>query len=1030
MLQCASIASRRPLVLFSFLVGFACPATAAADARMSESYGKLPLHFEPNRGQTQEDVRFLSRGPGYSLYLTAGEAVLVLAKTSPEQKAKSIALRMSLVGADRKSLVSGIEELPGKANYFIGKDQSKWRTNVPTFAKVHYSEVYPGIDLVYYGNQRQLEYDFVVKPGADPKKIVLGFKGTDKLEIDAQGDLVLHAPRGAIRQKKPIIYQEIDGTRREIAGSYVRKGANRVGFKVAAYDASRPLVIDPIVLSYSTYLGGTGNDYGSGIAVDAEGNTYVAGLAASADFPVTAGSMQPAFGGAGDAFVTKLNPTGSGLVYSTYLGGSGHEHAEKIAVDANGNAYVTGHTRSSDFPTTAGAFQTLAGGEDDVFVAKLDPTGSGLVYSTYLGGSGIDFGLAIAVNATGNVHVTGYTNSPNFPTTAEAVQRTPGGGYDAFVTQLDPAGSGAVYSTYLGGSGQDYGRGIAVDASGNAYTAGSTDSSNFPATPGAYRSNFAGGFDDPFVTKLNAAGALVYSTYLGGSSNDRASGIAVDASGYAYIVGTTLSLDFPTTLGAFQPVYGGGDYDGYVIKLDPTGSALVYATYLGGLELDYGQGIAVDTRGNTYVTGTTYSANFPTTAEAFQRAYGGGSDAFVTQLDPTGSALVYSTYLGGTGEDWGSHITLDSSQSPNAYVAGYTDSINFPVSNAYQAAYGGGPRDAFVAKIADTASPPPGSTPFTGTPIAVPGAFEAENFDRGGEGVAYHDNVPGNAGGQYRTSEDVDIIVSSDPEGGGYVVNNFETGEWLAYTINVQASARYDIELRASSAFSNSAFHVEIDGVNVTGTISVPNTGSWNAFQWVGKTGITLSAGQHVLKIVTDQQYFNLNAVRVTATPASTSTPYTGTSFPVPGTFEAENFDRGGEGVAYHDNVPGNAGGQYRTSEDVDIIVSSDPEGGGYVMNNFETGEWLAYSINVPASGSYGIELRASTSWDFPNAAYHVEIDGVDATGTIMLPDTGGWNSFQWVGKTSVSLAAGQHVLKIVADRQYFNLNSIRVTQP
>src|SRR6266853_1791269 len=313
--------------------------------------------------------------------------------------------------------------------------------------------------------------------------------------------------------------------------------------------------------------------------------------------------------------------------------------------------------------------------------------------------------------------------------------------------------------------------------------------------------------------------------------------------------------------------------------------------------------------------------------------------------------------------------------------------------------------------------------PFFGTPIAVPGTFEAENFDLGGEGVAYHDNVPGNAGGQYRLNEDVDIILSSDTLGGGYVVNNFETGEWLAYTINVAASAQYDIELRASSAFTNSAFHIEIDGQNVTGTVSVPNTGDWNTFQWVGKTGVPLAAGQHLLKIVADQQYFNLNSISATA---GVSTPYFGTPIAVPGAFEAENFDLGGEGVAYHDNVPGNAGGQYRLNEDVDIILSSDTLGGGYVVNNFETGEWLAYTINVAASAQYDIELRASSA--FTNSAFHIEIDGQNVTGTVSVPNTGDWNTFQWVGKTGVPLAAGQHLLKIVADQQYFNLNSISAT--
>ena len=366
MSKSARVPSRRILVLLTFATGFALPFAAFAEARVSQSYGKLPLHFEANQGQTHHDVRFLARGAGYSLYLTAGEAVLVLTKPNPDAKrdlrstperrgtqarGTPVVVRMSLVGAAPKPLVSGLDELPGKANYLIGKP-AKWRTNVPTYAKVHYRAVYPGIDLVYYGNQRQLEYDFVVAPGADPNRIVLGFQGAERLEINAEGELVLHAAGGVIRQRVPVIYQEIDGVRTKIEGRYVLKDAHRVGFQVAAYDPSRPLVIDPTLVD-STYLGGSGWDYGYGIAVDAAGSAYVTGVTSSTDFP-TASPLQAANGGGveGDAFVTKLDPTGSALVYSTYLGGSGDEDGRGIAVDAAGAAYVTGITSSTDF--TAG----------------------------------------------------------------------------------------------------------------------------------------------------------------------------------------------------------------------------------------------------------------------------------------------------------------------------------------------------------------------------------------------------------------------------------------------------------------------------------------------------------------------------------------------------------------------------------------------------------------------------------------------------------------------------------------------------
>ena len=719
-------ASRRMFVLFPFVVGFACPAAAAADARVSEAYGKLPLHFEANRGQTHEDVRFLARGPGFSLFLTPTGAALTLIK--PESLARKPAarsraesrkpvtgsvLRMSFAGANPAARVAGLEELPGKANYFIGNDPAKWRTNVPTYAKVHYREVYPGIDLVYYGKQRQLEYDFVVRPGADPGAIALRFAGADKVEVDdVQGDLVIHTAAGTLRQQKPFIYQEVGGVRKEIPGGYVLTGEHQVGFKVAPHEASRALVIDP-VLSYSTYLGGGADDRGRAIAVDADGNAYLTGRTFSPDFPTTAGAFQTTLPGH-SAFVTKLNPTGSALVYSTYLGGNNSEVGYGIAVDSAGNAFVTGNTNSSNFPTTPTAVQPTFGGDvsngGDAFVTQLDAAGSALLYSTYLGGSGLDEGSAIAVDPAGNAYVTGLTQSGNFPTTLGAFQTTPASGSSGFVTKLNPAGSvSLIYSTYLPGPGT----GIAADASGNAYVTGSTGI-DFPTTAGAFQTTYGGGIEDGFVAKLDPTGsALVYSTYLGGSGGDVIFGLAIDAAGNAYVTGLTDSTNLPTTMGALQTIYGGGIDDAFVAKLDATGSVLVYSTYLGGSGADYALGIAVDAAGNAFVTGNTNSSDFPTTATAFQATYGGGAccDAFVTQLDAAGSALVYSTYLGGSGNDGGSAIALDTLPNPNAYVTGFTNSGDFPTSaGAFQASPAGVSEfvpDAFVAKIANDVPPPP-----------------------------------------------------------------------------------------------------------------------------------------------------------------------------------------------------------------------------------------------------------------------------------------------------------------------------------
>src|SRR3989449_673084 len=557
------------------------------------AYGKLPLSFEANQGQTDPQVKFLSRGSGYTLFLTPTEAVLTLTKADvhakrrisgeatlvePEKRAATV-LRMKLLGANPAPPVAGVGELPGKSNYFIGNDSKKWRANVPTYAKVEYRDVYPGVNLVYYGNQRQLEHDFVVSPDADPTAITLGFEGVDGMAIDALGDLVLRADGSEVRLRQPVVYQDHDGRRAVIPTRYVLKAERQVSFEVAAYDSTKPLIIDP-VLAYSTFLGGSNDDRGFGIAVDAAGNAYVTGGTGSINFPTTPGAFQTTSGG-GDAFVTKLDPTGAALVYSTYLGGSSCDSANGIAVDATGSAYVTGRTVSINFPTTPGAFQTTLN-FTDAFVTKLNPAGSALVYSTYLGGSRSDEGHAIAVDAAGSAYVTGLTLSFNFPTTPGAFQTTTGGGGgDAFVTKLNADASALGYSTYLGGNSIDFGNGIAVDTAGNAYLTGDTTSRNFPTTPGATQPDF-GGDRDAFVTKLDpTSSALVYSTYLGGSGSDQGFGIAVDTAGSAYVTGSSFSTNFPTTPGAFQTIFGGATGDAFVAKLSsatintPVGSNVV-----------------------------------------------------------------------------------------------------------------------------------------------------------------------------------------------------------------------------------------------------------------------------------------------------------------------------------------------------------------------------------------------------------------------------------------------------------------------
>jgi hypothetical protein len=702
-------------------------ADPKAQAKILDRYGKLPLTFEANQGQTDTRVKFVSRTSVYTLFLTGDEAVLALSgKTENIRKAEiagtahtlqsSIAatkaggvLRMRLRNANPAAKVTGVDELAGTSNYFIGNDPAKWRPNVPTYAKVKYEGIYSGIDLVYYGSQRQLEYDFIVAPGADPHRIAFDVRGAKRIRRDAQGELVSKVGESEIRWRKPVVYQEKDGTRQLIAARYAITDRNRVAFEVAKYDASRALYIDPLI--YSSYLGGSGLDQANSIAVDTAGNAYVTGSTESTDFP-TQNPLQAANHGGFygyDVFVAKINPAGSALVYSTYLGGSGDDNGQGIAVDSAGNVYLTGYTSSTDFPTENPIQAANAGGDEycacDAFVAKINPSGSALVYSSYLGGSGEDQGYGIAADNEGNAYVTGATCSTNFPT-MNALQPNFGGGdgdpdcTDAFVTKINATGSALVYSTYLGGSREDYGYGISLDNTGNVYVTGATCSADFP-TMNPLQPNYAGsGGDlvcgDAFVAKINPSGsALVYSTYLGGSAQDQGRGIAVDSAGNAYITGQTISSDFPTK-NPLQPGYH-GNYDAFVAKINPAGSALVYSTYLGGSGGDGGFGIAVDSVGDAYVTGYTTSYNFPV-KNPLQRKVSGRNypNVFLSKINPTGSAFFYSTYLGGTGQDIGFGIAVDSAGS--AYVTGTTSSTNFPTKNPLQPANGGF-YDAFVAKI-------------------------------------------------------------------------------------------------------------------------------------------------------------------------------------------------------------------------------------------------------------------------------------------------------------------------------------------
>jgi hypothetical protein len=691
------IAYARSLVVSIVLI--ACiPSLSLAAA--DEAYAKLPLSFEANRGQTDSRVKFLSRGSGYSLFLTATESVLSL----KARQGRNDVLRLKLLGSNRAPRIEGRDELSGKSNYFIGNDPKKWRTNIPTFARVLYRDVYPGVDVVFYGNQRTLENDLIVAPGANPKVIALAFDGARSIVVDGDGGLVLGLPSGNVRLQKPAIYQLIDGARSEVAGNYVIRSGRDVGFEVAAYDLAKPLVIDP-VLVYSSYLGGNGTESGNAIVVDDSGNAYITGTTTSSLFPL-ASAFDPTLSGGSDAFITKINPAGSALVYSTFLGGSNTEIGSDISVDSSQNVYVTGRTASSDFPTI-NAFDSLYSGgtDEDAFVTRINAAGSALVYSTYLSGNFGSRGFGIAANnSQGYAYVIG-TTSTGFPVTAGAFEAT---NFNAgFLTKLCTNCTGAsslVYSTFLAHTGTLEGRTVAADVAGNAYVAGNlTSGATSFATAGAFQTTYGGGSNDVFVAKFNTnfsgASALVYATFLGGgakdsvadSSGNSGKAMVIDETGDVYLTGSTSSTNFP-----LQNAYQGtnvGLNDVFLTKLNPSGSALIYSTYLGNTGDDFGRSVAVNIAGSAYVTGVA-GPNFPIVAPLPTPLAGVG---FVTKFTPSGSAVVYSTRLSGvTNGSFG--VAVDS--AGNAFATGSSNGsivTFFP----FQPTNGGGGTDGWVTVIAD-----------------------------------------------------------------------------------------------------------------------------------------------------------------------------------------------------------------------------------------------------------------------------------------------------------------------------------------
>jgi len=724
------------------------PGTAL-QGRIASAFSNLPLTFEANRGQTSASAKFIARGSGYSTFLTTGGLVLSLrsSKTvSPQAIEKGFPsdsspssrsiLEFNLMGATQNPMIVGENEQTGRVNYFIGKDPKGWHTNVPTYARVRYKNVYPGIDLVYYGNHRQLEYDFEVSASANPNLIQFEIKGANQIQLDHSGNLILTINGGDLHFESPVVYQQSQGKRLPLQGGYVLKDATHVGFSVAHFDPTKPLVIDP-VLVYSTYLGGRGDDEPHGIAIDSTGSIYVAGDTDSPDFPGT--SVSSLYFGMAHAFVAKLNASGSSLVYADYLGGDAADAASALVLDSADEVYLTGITSSDDFPTVL-PYQAALLGTNNAFLSKMSADGSTLLYSSYLGGNGSDESTSIALNTSGNIVVGGLTSSTNFPVANPFQsfmlpnQGEVYGNY-GFLTEFSSTGASLAYSTYFGGSSMvvqtcwngpcwfppfSIITGLALDAGGNAYVAGYTNTYDFPVSTGAYNTTNTIGNNTAvgFVSKFDTSGSLAYSSYLYGSGGAQTNleAITVDASGSAYVAGTTTSDGtFPITSTTIcdPGVYGLGCSYTFVTKFDPTGSSLLYSTFLGPNNNAAPQAIALDAGNDAYILGMTW------TCDSFAMVNGiescedaGSSDLLLVEIDPTGGTELFATYLGGAQDsEYPAGIALDS--AGNIYVGGETFSGDFPTTEgAYQDTLNG-TSNAFVVKISPEPAPGVSVSPFT-----------------------------------------------------------------------------------------------------------------------------------------------------------------------------------------------------------------------------------------------------------------------------------------------------------------------------
>ena len=940
--------------------------------------------FVPNRGQDSNEVLYCSRNRGHVIALTRQGAMI---------RFENKVVRMMFHGANPNPQVKALDLQSGRTNYLIGSNPANWHTDVPNYGRVQYSNMYPGVDLFYHGDNQELEYDLMVAPGGDPNRITLAFDGADRIRLQPSGDLEIGVGGSRLMLRRPHSYQEIAGVRREVGSSFALQGSV-VAFRLGRYDRNYSLVIDP-VLAYSTFLGGSSDEVAFGVATDSAGNSYVAGYTASTDFPATTGAYKTAYqGGEDDVFVAKYNSTGA-LVYATYVGGSGDDIAYGLAVDSSGNAYLTGSTASADFPTSQGAYQTaFKGGATDAFLVELNSAGNGLVYATYLGGSGNDVGYGIALDAYDEVTVTGSTTSNDFPVSAGAFHTSNGGGLsDAFVARLNASGTALLYSTYLGGSGEDVGLAVAVDSLGNAYVTGYTQSTNFPVTLGVEQTVNAGDYD-AYVAVLNPSGtALVYSTYLGGNQQDYGVGIAVDTSENAYVTGYTTSSDYPHTAGALQTTKGSG-YDAFITKLTSLG-VISYSTFLGGSGDDFGLAIAVDSAGDAYITGDSASTDFPTTSDALATTTAGYFNAFVTKLSPNGTASYYSTYVGGSGYDTGYGIAVDSSGA--AYVAGYTVSSDFPITaGAAQSTLAGG-SDAFVLK-------------FPNPPLFSVTKTHTGSFTQGQTGAAYTVTVSdavgaGPTSGTVTLTETVPpglTLVSMTgtgwacPQGGttctrNNVLNGGSSYPAVTVTVNVAASAASpatnQVSVSGGGSVSANASDATTILLAVTPAIAISSLSPASAAPGGGAFTLTVNGTSFVSGATVNWNGTTLATTFVSATQLTASVPATLIASAGMATVTVVNpgaVTSGGVGFTIQSGPaatavsPGAGNGASQTF----TFTFSDPSGYqnlqvvDVLINNYLDGIQACY---VAYSKNYGMLLLVDDGGD----------SGTDYAGYLTVPSTG-----------------------------------------